>query len=176
MENETISSKKIMITYGILLGLISVLFGAVIYVADMYKDPHWSIIVLGLSITILILVYGIKSFKKNNNGFLNLSDALKIGIGIAIIGGLITGIWNLTLNSVIEPGFSSKMIQIQKDKTIEENPDLTPEEIELRFSIQEKISKSPGVSFTLEILGSIFYGFIISLIAGLAMQRKQELY
>ncbi|GAA4272143.1 DUF4199 domain-containing protein [Aquimarina gracilis] len=175
METEKASSKKIIINYGLILGLVSVLFGAIIYATGMYKDPHWSIAILSFLITIGVLVYGIKAFKTSNNGFLNLSDALKVGIGIALISGLVSSVWNLTLTTVIEPDYTQQVMQVQKDKYLESSPDLTQEQIDQMFAIPEKM-QSPPIAFALGIIGSLFIGFIISLIAGLIMQKKQEIY
>jgi len=164
-----------MINYGVILGIVSVLFGAIIYATDIYKNPHWSIALLGSIITIVILVYGIKTYKKDNNGFLNLSSALKVGIGIALIGGLISSAWNLALTTVIEPEYAAQVMQVQKDKLLEESPDLSQEQVDQMFAIPEKL-QSPPIAFALGLIGSLFMGFIISLIAGLIMQKKQELY
>ncbi len=175
MEDVKKSTKKIIINYGVLLGIVSILFSALIYATGMYKDPHWSVGVLGLVIMLAALVYGIKAYKSANNGFLNLSDALKVGIGIALISGILSGIWNLTLTTVIEPDYSTEVMEIQKEKLLKESPDMTEEQVEQVFAITEKL-QSPAISFAIGIIGSLFMGFIISLITGLVMQKKQELY
>ncbi|WP_109300224.1 DUF4199 domain-containing protein [Aquimarina sp. AU474] len=175
MENEKTSSKKIIINYGVILGIVSVLFGAILYATGIYKDPHWSIGIFGFVITIVVLVYAIKAFKTANGGFLNLTDALKVGIGAALIGGIISSVWSFTLTTVIEPDYSEQVMQVQKDKLLEDNPDFTQEQVDQMFAIPEKL-QSPPIAFALGIVGSLFVGFIISLVAGLVMQKKQEIY
>ncbi len=175
MEDVKISAKKIILNYGVILGVVSILFSAIIYATGVYKDPHWSIGILGFLIMLTALVYGMKAYKSANNGFLNLTDALKVGIGIALISGILSGIWNLTLTTVIEPDYSEQVMEIQKEKLIKESPDMTEEQVNQVFAITEKL-QSPSISFAIGIIGSLFMGFIISLLAGLIMQKKQDLY
>ncbi|WP_103070492.1 DUF4199 domain-containing protein [Aquimarina sediminis] len=174
MENEKASSKKIIINYGILLGIVSVLLGVIMYVTNAYTDPHWIYSVISFSILIGIISYGIKAYKTANNGYLALMDAIKVGIGIALIGGVIGVIWSLTLTTVIEPDYTQQVLEAQREKMLQ-NPDMTEELVEQSMAIAEKFS-SPFISIAVSIIGSLFLGFIISLIAGLIMQKKQDLY
>ena len=175
MENVKASSKKIIINYGILLGIVSVLLGVVMYVTNAYKDPNWIYSVIGFVVLIGVISYGIKAFKTANNGYLILMDAIKIGLGIALIGGIIGAIWSFTLTNVIEPDYTQQMLEVQREKMIEQYPDFSQEQIDQSMAIAEKFS-APFVSIALSIIASLFFGFIISLIAGLVMQKKQDLY
>lgn len=174
MEQEKVSSKKIIINYGVILGVVSVLLSVVMYVTGMYTDPHWSIGILGFLIMIAAIVYGIKAYKKANAGFLSLSDALKIGIGIALISGIIGVIWTFTLTTVIEPTYNAQMLEVQREKLLE-NPDMTEAMVEQTMAFTEKMT-APYIQVAFSIIGSLFFGFIISLFAGLIMKKKQELY
>lgn len=174
MESEKASSKKIIINYGILLGIVSVLLGVVMYVTNAYTDPHWTYSVIGFLILIGIISYGIKAYKTSNSGYLTLTDAIKVGIGVALIGGIIGVLWSLTLTTVIEPDFTQQVLEVQREKMLE-NPDMTEEIVEQSMSIAEKFS-SPFISTAVSIIGNLFFGFIISLFAGLIMQKKQDLY
>ncbi|WP_025741670.1 DUF4199 domain-containing protein [Aquimarina pacifica] len=175
MENEKPSTKKIIINYGVLLGIASVTFSLIVYLTGMYKQPHWSVGVIGFAIMIFAITLGIKAFKTKNNGFLILSDALKIGIGIAMIGGIISGIWNVTLTTVIEPEYTAQVMEFQKEKMLRDTPDMTEEQVEQIYAMTDKLQKPP-IAFALGLVGSLFFGFIISLITGLILQKKEELY
>ncbi|GAA3516371.1 hypothetical protein GCM10022393_33090 [Aquimarina addita] len=173
MENEQASTKKIIIQYGVLFGIASVLLGVVLYVTNAYKDPHWSYSILSFLLIISVISLGIKAYKTANNGFLTLSDALKTGIGIALVGGIISVIWAFILTTVIEPEYMQQVLEIQKEKMIEDNPNFSQEQIDQSMAIAEKFT-SPYITIAFSMIGSLFFGFIVSLFAGLIMQRKPE--
>ncbi|TPN83532.1 DUF4199 domain-containing protein [Aquimarina algicola] len=175
MKNEKSSSKKIIINYGALLGLVSIALAVILYVTDSYTDPHWAFAVAGPLLLLIVIIYGIKAYKKTNEGYLNLMDAIKIGIGIALIGGIISSIWSIVLTTVIEPDYTQQVLEVQREKMIENYPDFSEEQINQSMSIAEKFA-SPYLSFAFSIIGSLFLGFIFSLISGLVLQKKQELY
>ena len=145
------------------------------YFSGAYKTPSTALGLLGTVILICFIFLGIKAFKTKNRGYLILSDALKTGIGIAMIGGILSGIWNLALTTVIDPNFNTEVLAAQREKTIADNPEFTTEQIDQMLAIAEKI-QSPPITFALAIIGSLFFGFIFSLIIGLILQKKEELY
>ncbi len=175
MENEKPTAKKTILNYGVLLGIASVLFSLIVYLTGIYKKPPIIVGIIGFVIMVASITLGIRNFKSRNNGFLTLSDALKVGIGIALIGGIISGIWNITLTTVIEPEYTAQVMEFQKQKMLDETPDMTEEQVDQVYAMTEKLQKPP-IAFALGLVGSLFFGFIISLIAGLILQKKEELY
>ncbi len=87
MEIQEANSKKFIINYGLLLGIISVILGVIIYVTNAYLNPSWIYSVIGIAIPIVIITLGIKAYKTANGGYLGLGEAIKVGLGIAVIGG-----------------------------------------------------------------------------------------
>ncbi len=173
METEKASSKKTIINYGVLLGIATVLMGVLMYLTNSLYEVNWFFVAIGFVLPIAILVLGIKAYKKNNNGFLKLSDAIKIGIGIALISGLIGVVWEQVLTTVLEPDFISTTIEKQKE--IYDNSGVSEAQIEAGIQMTKKLSQ-PAFAIPLSLIKSIFVGFIISLIAGLVMKKEQELY
>ena len=173
METQKTSAKKFIINYGVLLGILSVLLGAIIYITNNHADPHWIFSVLGFLILIVAIVMAIKAFKKANGGYLTLGQALKVGIGTALIGGLIGVIWTLLLTNVLEPDYMQQVMEVQKEKMLDQG--LSEEQIEASAEMMEKFS-NPLISVAFSLIGNLFLGFVISLIGGLIMQKKQDLY
>ncbi len=175
MENETISTKKIIINYGVILGILSVLMGVVVYIMDGYAKQNWVHTVIGLAIIAGVIIYGIKAFKTANGGFLKLGEALKIGVGIALIGGIITVIWTILLMTTIEPGIVDQINEVQREQMIERFPDMPQEQLDQSMEMAKKFT-SPYMISAFSLIWSLFIGFIISLFVGLTMQKKQDFH
>ena len=171
MENQKTSSKQIMLNYGIMLGLASIILNVIIYAMGMTYAPHWSVGLIGIAIMIGFIVMGIKNLKEQNGGFLSLGEALKTGVGIALIAGLVGVVYTLIFTNFIEPDYFAKMLEAQEQQLIDYG--MTDEQIENQLSMTEKLS-GPTMAAGMAIIGSVFLGFIISLIGGLVMKHSDE--
>lgn len=169
MEIQKPSIKPIAYSYGFYLALISIAMLVIMYVANIQKS--WSISIISIVLTILVFVYGIKAYKNANNGFLSLGDAIKVGLAIAVIGGIIAAVYSYIHYSYIYPEF----IEITKDQAriqmLDTNPDMTEAQMEQALKISGMFTTPLFFSF-MNIIGSLFMGLIISLFAGLVMKKE----
>lgn len=169
MENQTASVKKIALPYGAVLGLITILLSVVVYVMDLtYEQPWWQG-VLGFAAMIACIFIGIKTFKKDNSGFLSLGEAIKVGLAISLIASIFSVIFNLVFMNVIEPDFITNMLAATEDNLLEQNPNMTQEQIDMTMGITETMM-SPAIMSAMAIIMTLFFGFIVSLITGLVMK------
>lgn len=173
MENQKSSSKQIMVNYGLLLGFLSILIAVANFaVGDVYK-PHWIISVVGILISAVVIVLGIKKFKDGNNGLLKLGEALKLGLGIALISGLVYVAYLFIFTNYIEPEFYTRMAQVQEQTLIEKYPNMSDEQLEGALEMTKKFS-SPMMTSAITMIFSLFFGFIVALIGGLVMKKTEE--
>ena len=173
MENQEITPKQIMLNYGLILGFATILINVVLYAAGKTYDPHWSVGVVSILITVGVIIMGIKKIKELNNGYVSLSEALKTGLGIALISGLITVVYTLIFTNFIEPEYFTRMMEVQQQKTLEAFPNFTDEQLEASMEMAKKMS-GPVMTSAIAIIGSLFFGFIIALIGGLIMKKSDE--
>jgi len=173
MENQKSTSTSIMLNYGLILGVVSVLLSVAIYAMGKIYDQGWEVALLSFVIMAVIIFMGLKNFKEGNNNLLSLGNALKIGLGIALIGGLISVIYNQIFINFIEPDFMENMMKVGEAKMLEQNPNMTDEQLEMAKGMQEKMS-GPVIGAAMGIVASLFFGFIISLIEGLILKRVEE--
>jgi hypothetical protein len=173
MENQQSSSKQIMLNHGILLGVVSVLLSVSIYAMGKIYDQSIWVMLTSFAIMAVIIYLGLQKFKISNNGLLSLGQALKIGLGISLVGAIISIIYNQIFLNFIEPDFMENMMKLSENKMLEANPNMTDDQIETALSIQETFSK-PLIGIAMAIIGSLFFGFIISLIEGLILKRTEE--
>lgn len=171
MENQEAQTKKPILNYGFLLGIISVVLGVIMYITNSHLEPGVVFAVLGFLILAVVISLAIKAFKKDNGGFLSLGEALKVGVGTAVIGALISTVWMLILINFIEPDYMSQVMEVQQEKMLEMNPDMTEAQMKSAMEISSKFS-SPWIISAFAILQNLFFGFIIALVAGLIMKKE----
>ncbi len=174
MENQNYA-RKTMLSYGVMLGIASIILSVLNYSFGNIYKPHWAFNVLGPLLFIGFIIYGIKAFKLSNEGFLKLSQAIKIGLGIAIIAGIISGLYQFVFMNYIEPDYMTKVAEVQEQMMYEKFPDMDEAIIEKQLEITQKFS-NPGIMVAFTIAGSLIMGLIISLIAGLFMKKDENQY
>lgn len=172
MKNQNITPAKVALSFGVLLGGVSVIFGLILYALEMHYQNDKTTSLIGYSFLIGIIILGMVYFRQNNNGFLMLSDALKTGVGIALISSLIVSLYTIVLTQYVDPEFLDKAIEFQKQKILLDNPEISVENINKMFDPQKENS-GPFIISGFIIIFNLFFGFIISLIVGLILKKTQ---
>ena len=172
MENQQMPTKKIALNYGLILGLISILFHVILFALGKHLDQDWKMSVLSIAITAVVTVLGIKKFKESNNGLLSLGQGLKTGIAIVMISAVVYIIYTMIFMFVISPESAEHALEIARQKLME-NPSMTDEIIEQSLEMQKKFS-APAFLIPIMLIMSLFIGFVISLIATLIMKKTDE--
>lgn len=174
MENQKSSSKQVMLNYGLILGVVSVILSVGIYAMGKIYDQGMGVMFASFIIMAVVIFLALKNFKAGNNGLLSLGDSLKIGLGIALIGAIISVLYNQIFINFIEPDFMENMMKVGEQKMLEQYPNMTDEQLEGAKQMQEKFS-SPLIGAAMGIIGSLFFAFIISLIEGLILKKTEEI-
>ena len=174
MENQQKPTNKIALNYGLILGFASILFHVILFALGKHLEQDWKMSVVSFLITTVVTVLGIKKFKEANNGFLTLGQGLKTGLSIVMISAVIYVVYQLIFMYVISPEAIDQALEIARQKMLE-NPNLTDEQIEQAVEMQKKFS-GPAFIVPIILIFSLFIGFIISLIASLVMQKKEDQY
>lgn len=169
MEENQPKIGKFSWTFGLILGLASVAFSFILYTMEMHYEQGWSVRIIGMLMIIAAIVMAVIQFKKANSGFLKLSDALKLGAGIGLVGGILSLAFYALLTNVIEPDFMDKAMEIAKVKTFEENPKITEEQWQQGVEMQKKFA---WLAYPIGILFNVVIGLIIGLVAGLIMKKQ----
>lgn len=171
MEKQKTEAKSFVINYGVLLGILSVIMGVIMYVTNAYLNPHWIYSVLGFILLVVVISLGIKAYKTENDNFLSIGEALKVGIGISVIGGIIGAIWMFLLMNYIEPEYMAQLSDVQRTTIQENNPNMSEEQMNSIMEMNARFS-SPWFLMAFSLIGNLFFGLIIALVAGLIMKNK----
>ena len=172
MENNTTTLKSHILQYGLLLSGISVVFALMLFFLDMHYTQESAVNWINWFIMVAVIALGIFNFRNTNDGFLTLSQALKLGLGISVISALVAIAYTFVLINFLDPDTIEKTLEIGQNKMLDEYPEMTQEQIDQAIEMQRKFSGF-GVISTMILIFSLFFGFIVSLITGLILKRNR---
>ena len=171
MEAQPIKPGKFAVNYGVILGVIMIALSVISYVTGQaYDGAQWPQLTYYILFPIIIM-YAISQYKKHNANVLTLGTAIKLGVVIGIISAVVYVLYGILFNYVIDPEFMGQMMEVARDKMIEDNPEMTDEMIEQSMSIME-IMFNPLVGSAIWVAASALFGLIWSLIGGLVMKSN----
>ncbi|WP_396634179.1 DUF4199 domain-containing protein [Maribacter sp. R86514] len=175
MEENQPKTGKFARTYGLVLGILTITFAVMLYVAGLQYEQSLALFAVNISIMVGVIVFGIYKFREANNNLLTISEAIKVGIGIALIGAIIGIIYQMIFINVIEPDFMTNMMAAQKAEMISKNPSMTQDEIDAAVKMMENFS-GPFLSAAISLISALFFGLIISLLGGLILKKEEAAY
>ena len=170
METQKQSIKNLIFTFGFILALLSILLSVVKYIAGTHLENNAIDKIIGLALLIGLVVYPITLFKKQNNGFINLSQSLKIGLGVAAVAAVISIVYFNIFAHFIEPEFVNDVMRAEMSRQMKANPAMSKGDLDKGMEM--------GKGFVLPMLYAgiivinLILGFITSLITGLAIKKE----
>ena len=172
MKDSTIQTSTYSLNFGVMLGLASVFFSLMLFFLDAHYQGDTISSTVPLLLSISFINYGIYEFRKDNNGLISLSQSLKVGVGIALISGIIGTFYAIILTEILDPKFMEKTFEIAKQKMLEDNQELSLENANQAIEMSKKFATLP-IRIAGGLIGSIFMGFLISLIGGLILRKTK---
>ncbi|MGL2963269.1 DUF4199 domain-containing protein [Flavobacterium sp. RSB2_4_14] len=154
--NEII--KKNGITFGIILGLFSVLITTAIYAIDLNLFTSWWIGGVAIVIPIIIGVVLVSKTKKQLNGILVFKDAFTVYFIAALIGSFIAKIYEYVLFNFIDPQAKETIKEITIKYTTEVMEKFGAPASAVNEAMQ-KAAETDNYS-----LSNIFFGFTLGLV------------
>jgi hypothetical protein len=173
MEENKPKTGKIALTYGLILGAISVIFMLMLYSLDMHYQGGPMVMGVSIVITIAVIVIGMIQFKKANNGFISFGQGLKVGVGIGLIGGIIGIIFNQVMSGLIDPQMMEKAMEYQRGMLLETTK-MTPEQVDTQMEMAKKFS-TPSMQVVFGLVYSVVGSFLYSLIPALLLKRSETI-
>lgn len=173
MEEQQPKTGKFALNYGLILGLIFVVFGVMLYTQKMHYEMGTPIIVVSILFMAAAIFLAVNAFKKANGGFLTISEALKVAVGVALIGTIISLVYNFVLTNFIEPDYLDKVMEIAKPKAMEQNPNLTDEQWEQAAEMQKNFA---WIQYPVGLILNSIVGLVLGLIVGLILKKSKPTY
>tara|TARA_Y100000389_G_C17263164_1_gene414051 strand:+ start:58 stop:582 length:525 start_codon:yes stop_codon:yes gene_type:complete len=164
--------KSTIIQYGLIYGGLAVVFSIMLFIMDMHYQggslQQWT----GFIIMVGSITFAQIAYRKLNDGYLNLSEAIKIGLGVTLIGILIAIVYGWFQATILDPNQIEKATEFAINQAIDQNPEMTDEMVAMSREWIEWGS-SPVISSAFAIGFGLLFGLIVSLITGLIFKKSK---
>ncbi len=155
MENTQSSVSQVSIKYGIILGVVFIVFSLLLFMSGNFGN-QW----LG-AVQYLFLIAGIvfahNDFKRNGDGFMSYGQGLGIGTLTTLVSAVFSSIFTYIYMAFIDTNILEEMKEAQILEL--ESQGMSDAQIEQALGFM-----TPGVIIVIAILFFVFIGFILSLI------------
>ncbi len=172
MEGIKPKTGKYALNYGILLGAIYLVFNLMLFFMDMHYSRETSITVVTVLLMVGVIGWAIFNFRKQNEGLLSISEALKIGAGTALIAAIISIIYTAVLSNFLDPEFATKVAEIQRNVD-QAGGYMTDDQIQQRY---DGTVNYFWMSYPFIVLLYVVFGLVVGLIGGLVLQKKKSTF
>ncbi|RZP12039.1 MAG: DUF4199 domain-containing protein [Flavobacteriales bacterium] len=166
------SIRDFILHYGNILGLVSVVFALMIFFLDLHYAQENSINLVNYGISVSVIIIALLDYRKTSAGILSLGDSIKMGMGIFLISAIYISIYTVILINFLDTETLTKSLEVTEMKILEQNPEISEEQLDQILSFQEKFS-TPFVIITVLIIFSLISGFFSSLILGLIFKKSR---
>ena len=176
IEPQTVSPRPTGIRWGIILGLISVVLGAIFMITGMQdfsgQKSNWIPNLFTYGSMIAVFYYAFTQHRDQElGGFMSLGRAISLGFWIALINGLFAVVFTYVYFTFIQPDLMDTIKQTAIDQT--ENRGGNVEQAKEGIEMMSWMFK-PGSFAIMAFMGSLFLGFILSLIIGLIVRKESK--
>ena len=168
MEEKNTSVFYNGLIWGVIIGLVSVIYSVLLYVFDQALNRT-----LGyLSLLILLggLAYSMYYFRESvREGILSFGTAFGFGVVVVVTAGIIGQIYSYLLFTVIDPGLQDKMLEMAMDKMMEKG--VPEDQIDQAMNITKKFM-SPVFLAISGLVSTAIMGSILSVISAAIFKRE----
>ena len=162
------SVASVALKYGLLFGLIGVVYQVIIMVTDL-GDNRW-LSSLAYIILIVGIVLAMKSYKEQNFGYMSYGQGLGIGTLLAAVFGFLTGLFTWVYTAFVDTTYMARMMEKQRVQMLEQG--LTDEQIDAGMAMAENF-QGPLTMILGGTVITLIIGFILSLIISAIMKNSR---
>ena len=172
MEEQQPKIGKFSLNYGLILGVVGVIFGIMLFTMDAHTSQDTSNTVISIVLMVAITFWGIFNFRKANGGFLKLGPGVKLGAGIAVVAAVISVIYTMIMANVLDPDFAVKIAENQKAAQ-EAAGQLSAEQIQQAY---DGTINFFWITYPAILIFNVVFGLIVGLVGGLIFKKSKPEY
>ncbi len=162
------------VKWGLITGMVYVIFSLLSNMLGIQQGGN-----MGLGLLMNAALFGATFFtiylavKEQRDtalgGYINLGQAIRTGMGVALIAGVISGIFTVLYMKVIDPGMADKILAAAEAQMDAQNIPEEQREMSRKFS---GYFLNPFIVAPFTLIWIAFWGLIKSLIAGQMLKRE----
>lgn len=168
MEQNKPSLWKNALYWGLIMGIVLIIYSLIMFFLNLSLEKwvNW----LSYIFIIAVLVVGTINYRdKELGGVMSYGQALGFGVLVILFATLINAIYSFIFMKYIDPEIIERMLTMQEEEMIKRGiPDA---QIEQGMGMVKKFM-TPLMINLFAIPVSVFFGFIISLITSIFLQKK----
>lgn len=170
MESEQPHFLKSTMNYGLITGLVLVVYSFIIYIVGQSMNDVMNNITLALLAVCIYLTT--KHFRdKKLDGYLSYGRGLGVGTLTGVFAAVLLAFFLYLQIKFIDPGLIDKQLDAAQVKLLERG--LSEDEVEKATILSKKLM-TPGMMFITSIVTFGLYSFIISLITSAFLKKIKD--
>ena len=169
------------ITSGVYLGLIGILISVIIWAGGLMESMGiWGSALIGIFnfvITFLLIFFFSKSYRnKFRGGFISFKDIFIYSLIMVIASVVIGAIYNLVFFTLIDPGYTERLMGVMQQKTITYMERVGAPESQINKTM-EKFSEVPSTAKSIinGLVGGLIIGAILALISSAFVKKNPDI-
>lgn len=168
---DQVSTARVALKYGFITAVAVIVYSTILNLIGMSQNQAVS----SLSFLILIggIIWGMRDFRSQNNGFMSYGQGLGIGSLISAIVGVVGSTYAMFYMQFIDTTIMQQ--SMDKARLDMESRGMDDSQIDQAMEITEKLM-TPGMVFLIGIISYVIIGFIISLIVAAIMRKDKPVF
>jgi hypothetical protein len=170
MEENTPSTGKSSLTYGLYLGIALIIASVIVYLSGnvFAKWSQW--------VTYIVMIIGIVTaqlnYRKKAGGIMSYGQALGLGVLTAFFASILLAMYSYVLYELIDPSLKNQIVLKMEEQLVTQG-NLPEEQISLITKMISTLYKSP-IREIIAVFNGTFTGLILSLITSIFTQKKPD--
>ncbi|MBK7133878.1 MAG: DUF4199 domain-containing protein [Bacteroidales bacterium] len=165
---EKVNPWKANLTNGLILGIVGIMYSLVMYFLDLTFNQIQGYVFIVVQIGLIYFL--LKSYRDNfMHGQITYGQSLGAGMIIFLYSAIIVAVYTYLLYTVIDSGLVAKQLAFQEAEMVKRG--IPQASIDAGMAMQAKIMK-PAIIAPISILGSMFWGLIVSLLISIFIRKE----
>lgn len=170
MEEKKQSIGVAALGYGIILGVVVIIFSLLLFVLDVDKQSSLNYLSYVFVLAGIIIVQ-INYRNKNLGGFISYSKAFTVGFLTMVFYGILMAIFTYIFFVYIDPGAIEELLAASEEGMIERG--MSDQDIDQAMTMVEKM-QTPVMLTVWALFGNVLIGLILSLITAIFVKKEDQ--